>query len=117
MGLGFLRHLADGRVDGFSAGSEPATAVNPVAVLAMHERGIDIASASPARWDEAMLVAADIVVTMGCGDTCPIIPGKRYEDWDLDDPAGQPIEVVRNVRDDIERRVRNLLTDLGVELS
>lgn len=117
MALGFLRHLGAGRVDGFSAGSEPATAVNAVAVSAMHERGIDIASETPTRWDDSMLAVADVVVTMGCGDTCPIIPGKRYEDWSLDDPAGQPIEVVRNVRDDIERRVRNLLTDLGVELS
>lgn len=114
MALGFLRHLAADRVDGGSGGSAPAAAVNPTAVAAMEEVGIDIADASPTRWDDATLRAADVVVTMGCGDTCPTFPGTRYEDWALDDPAGQPIEVVREIRDDIERRVRALLTSLGV---
>lgn len=117
MALGFLRRLGAGRVHGHSSGSEPAATVNPVAVAAMHEVGIDIGSESPTRWDDAMLAAADVVVTMGCGDACPVVAGTRYEDWGLDDPAGQPIEVVRTIRDDIERRVRALLTNLGVPTS
>lgn len=114
MALGFLRHLGADRVRGTSGGSEPAAAVNPTAVAAMREVGIDIASESPTRWDDDMLAAADVVVTMGCGDTCPVVVGTRYEDWALDDPAGQPIEFVRTIRDDIETRVRALLTSLGV---
>lgn len=112
MAAGWLRHLAGERVEVFSGGSAPAAGVNPVAVEAMAEVGIDIAGESPRRWTDDIVRAADVVVTMGCGDTCPVFPGKRYEDWDLTDPAGQPIEVVRGVRDEIERRVQLLLDDL-----
>ncbi len=116
MAAGFLRHLGGGAVEVFSAGSEPGSAVNPAAVTAMAERGVDIAAATPQVWTDAMVRRADVVVTMGCGDACPIYPGTRYEDWDLADPAGQPLEVVRGVRDDIELRVRTLLDDvLGSE--
>ena len=114
MALGFLRHLAGDRATGWSGGSEPADAVNPVAVAAMAEVGIDISAARPQRWTDDGLRAADVVVTMGCGDTCPFFPGVRYEDWPLDDPAGQGIDAVRPIRDEIERRVRALLADLGV---
>jgi protein-tyrosine-phosphatase len=112
MALGWFEHLADGRAEAFSGGSEPAAQVNPAAVEAMREVGIDIATKTPRRWTDADLHAADVVVTMGCGDTCPFVPGTRYEDWPLDDPAGQPIEFVRRVRDDIRLRVEALLTDL-----
>ena len=114
MAAGFLRHLAGDRVEVFSGGSEPAASVNPVAVAAMAERGIDIVAARPQRWSEERIRAADVVVTMGCGDTCPYVPGVRYVDWELDDPAGRPIEEVRPLRDEIERRVRGLMTELGV---
>jgi arsenate reductase len=114
MALGWFEHLAEGRATAYSGGSEPAENVNPMAVEAMHEVGIDIATKTPRKWTDADLHEADVVVTMGCGDTCPYVPGTRYEDWPLDDPAGQPIEVVRRVRDDIEQRVRSLLTDLGL---
>ena len=112
MAAGWLRHLAGDAVDVFSGGSEPAETVNPVAVEAMAEVGIDITGHRPRRWNDADLAAADVVVTMGCGDECPFIPGKRYEDWELTDPAGQPIEVVRQVRDQIEARVRDLIASL-----
>jgi len=115
MAAGWLRHLAAGRVDVLSAGSNPGDAVNPVAVEAMHEVGIDIAGVRPRTWDEADLEAADVVITMGCGDACPVVPGTRYLDWELDDPAGQPLAAVRPVRDDIQRRVRGLLVELGVD--
>lgn len=114
MALGFVRHLAGERVRSGSAGSAPAEMVNSVAVEAMREVGIDITGATPMRWDDAMVESADVVVTMGCGDTCPVFPATRYEDWDCDDPAGQPIEAVRAIRVDIEARVRELLTSLGV---
>jgi arsenate reductase len=114
MALGWFRHLAGDRAEGLSGGSEPADRVNPVAVAAMAEVGIDIADQRPRRWADAMLEAADVVVTMGCGDTCPYVPGTRYEDWPLDDPAGQGIDAVRPIRDEIERRVRRLLTELGI---
>lgn len=114
MAAGWLRHLAGDDVDVFSGGSEPASDINPVAVAAMDEVGIDIRSASPQRWTEQVIRAADVVITMGCGDTCPVFPGRRYEDWALTDPAGQPIEVVRDVRDEIARRVRELMTSLGI---
>jgi len=113
MALGWFEHLADGRAAALSGGREPAGSVNPVAVAAMAEVGIDIAGRSPRRWSDADLDAADVVVTMGCGDTCPYIPGKRYEDWELDDPAGQGIDAVRPIRDEIERRVRVLLDVLS----
>ncbi|RKN33965.1 arsenate reductase ArsC [Micromonospora musae] len=112
MAAGWLRHLADDTVEVRSAGSEPADQLNPVAVEAMREVGIDITDQTPVRltWDAAE--AGDVIVTMGCGDTCPVFPGKRYEDWKLTDPAGQPIDVVRQVRDDIRARVEKLLGDL-----
>ena len=116
MALGWLRHLGDGRVLGFSGGSEPASEVNPVAVKAMAERGIDISGESPQRWTDEVLAAVDVVVTMGCGDACPVIPGKRYEDWEVDDPAGRSLDDVRPIRDDIEQRVRGLLSRLGVDV-
>ncbi len=114
MAAGWLRHLAGDAVDVFSGGSEPAETVNPVAVEAMAEVGIDITGHRPRRWSDADLAAADVVVTMGCGDECPFIPGKRYEDWELTDPAGQPIEVVRQVRDQIEARIRDLIASLNL---
>ncbi|MGH3651300.1 MAG: arsenate reductase ArsC [Acidimicrobiia bacterium] len=112
MAAGFLRTMAADRVDVFSAGSEPAESINPVAVGAMAERGIDIGSESPIRWSEEAVREADVVVTMGCGDTCPFFPGKRYIDWELDDPAGLSIEQVRPIRDEIERRVVELVASL-----
>ena len=112
MALGWFEHLAEGRATAYSGGSEPAEHVNPMAVEAMREVGIDIATKTPRKWTDADLHEADVVVTMGCGDTCPYVPGTRYEDWPLDDPAGQPIEMVRRVRDDIEARVRTLLAEL-----
>jgi arsenate reductase len=112
MALGWLDHLAAGRVAGYSAGSEPADRLNPVAVAAMAEVGIDIAGAQPRRWTSEMLARADVVVTMGCGDTCPYVAGTRYEDWPLDDPAGQDIATVRRIRDDIRRRVDALVSEL-----
>ena len=114
MGAGWLRHLGAGRVDVFSAGSNPGTSTNPVAIAAMGEVGIDISSYQPQRWTDDMVRAADVVVSMGCGDTCPVYPGKRYEDWELTDPSGQPIEVVRGVRDEIRVQVEELLLSLGV---
>ncbi|MEU5564966.1 arsenate reductase ArsC [Micromonospora musae] len=112
MAAGWLRHLAGDTVEVRSAGSEPADQLNPVAVEAMREVGIDISDQVPVRltWDSAE--AGDVIVTMGCGDACPVFPGKRYEDWKLTDPAGQPIDVVRQVRDDIRARVEKLLGDL-----
>ena len=114
MAAGFARHLGGDQVDIFSGGSEPASSVNPAAVEAMAEVGIDITLATPQRWTDAEVEAADVVVTMGCGDTCPVFPGVRYVDWELEDPAGKPVDEVRPVRDDIEGRVRNLLTELGI---
>jgi protein-tyrosine-phosphatase len=109
-----MRALAGDAVDVYSGGSEPAARVNPVAVAAMAERGIDIGSATPRRWDDAQIRTADVVVTMGCGDECPFYPGRRYLDWELEDPAGRPIEEVRRIRDDIDGRVRGLLAELGI---
>jgi arsenate reductase len=114
MAAGWTRRLAGDRVAVYSGGSEPAETVNRAAVAAMAEVGIDIASARPRRWSEADVRRADVVVTMGCGDECPYVPGTRYLDWDLEDPAGRPVEDVRPVRDEIERRVRGLLAELGV---
>lgn len=113
MALGWFEHLAEGRATAWSGGSEPADRVNPVAVEAMAEVGIDIAQRQPRRWTDDGLRAADVVVTMGCGDACPFFPGVRYEDWPLDDPAGQGIDAVRPIRDEIERRVRVLLATLS----
>jgi protein-tyrosine-phosphatase len=113
MALGWFEHLAGGRAVAYSGGSEPADRVNPSAIAAMHEVGIDIAQRSPRRWTDADLDTADVVVTMGCGDTCPFVPGTRYEDWPLADPAGQGLEAVRPIRDEIEQRVRELLASLS----
>jgi protein-tyrosine-phosphatase len=112
MAAGYLQHLAGGRIDVLSAGSQPADRINPVAVQAMAEAGIDIAAAQPKVLTPDAVRASDVVVTMGCGDECPYFPGKRYEDWVLDDPAGQGIEAVRPIRDEIRRRVEQLVTDL-----
>ncbi|MEY2570384.1 MAG: hypothetical protein QOE63_734 [Acidimicrobiaceae bacterium] len=114
MALGWFDHLASGGATAWSGGSEPAGAVNPVAVQAMAEVGIDIAHEQPKRWSDEIVQAADVVVTMGCGDACPFFPGKRYEDWDLADPAGQDLAAVRPIRDEIERRVRELLESLNL---
>lgn len=112
MAAGFLQRLAGGRIDVLSAGSQPADRINVVAVEAMAEVGIDLASEVPKVLTESAVREADVVVTMGCGDECPYFPGKRYEDWVLDDPAGQGIEMVRGVRDEIRRRVEALVVSL-----
>lgn len=115
MAAAWLEHLADGRVRVLSGGSTPAAEVNPAAVAAMAEAGIDISARTPQPWTEAAVREADVVITMGCGDTCPFFPGKRYEDWEVTDPAGRPVEEVRAVRDDIERRVRGLMESLRLD--
>jgi arsenate reductase (thioredoxin) len=112
MAAGYLRHLAAGRIDVLSAGSQPADEVNPVAVAAMAEDGIDIGHEQPKTLTDTAARQADVVITMGCGDACPIYPGTRHEDWDLDDPAGQGLPAVRPIRDDIRRRVEHLITQL-----
>jgi arsenate reductase len=112
MAAGWLRHLAGDGVQVRSAGSEPADAINPVAVAAMAEVGIDITAGTPRKLDWDLAQESDVIITMGCGDACPVFPGKRYEDWKLTDPAGQPIEVVRQVRDEVRERVEKLLADL-----
>jgi arsenate reductase len=114
MAAGWTRHLGGDAVEVFSGGSEPGDQVNPAAVAAMAEVGIDISDQSPRLWTEAAVWSADAVITMGCGDVCPVFPGKRYEDWELEDPAGQGLEAVRPIRDEIEQRVRTLLNELGV---
>ncbi|WP_225755541.1 arsenate reductase ArsC [Actinotalea sp. Marseille-Q4924] len=115
MAAGFLTHLSGGQVEVRSAGSMPADQINPTAVEAMLELGIDIRDQRPKVLTTEAVQASDVVITMGCGDVCPIFPGKRYEDWKLDDPAGQGIEPVRIIRDDIHGRVQTLLSELGVE--
>lgn len=117
MAAGWLRHLAGNRVNIYSGGSEPAQHVNPAAVAAMDELGIDISQETPKLFTTDTVKAADVVITMGCGDTCPIFPGKKYEDWPLEDPAGQGVDAVRPIRDDIGLRVKSLLTELGIEFS
>ena len=112
MAAGYLSALAGDLVDVFSAGSEPKDEINPVAIEAMAEEGIDIAGNVPKILTVDAVKQADVVITMGCGDACPIFPGKRYEDWQLDDPAGQGIESVRPIRDDIKRRIDQLLTEI-----
>jgi arsenate reductase (thioredoxin) len=112
MAAGWLRHLAGDSVDVFSGGSEPASQVNPAAIEAMAEVGIDIRTEFPKPWTDEIIRAADVVVTMGCGDACPVYPGKRYEDWELDDPEGLGVEAVRPIRDEIRRRVEDLLAKL-----
>lgn len=113
MAAGFMRHLAGGDISVFSGGSEPASELNPGAVQAMEEVGIDISSHVPQRWSDDVIADVDVVVTMGCGDSCPYFPGKRYVDWDLEDPAGKPVEDVRPIRDEIRGRVEALLADLN----
>ncbi|MBG6105924.1 arsenate reductase [Micromonospora vinacea] len=112
MAAGWLRHLAGDRVEVRSAGSAPAETVNPAAVQAMHEVGIDITDQSPKLLEYATAESSDVIVTMGCGDACPVFPGKRYEDWKLDDPAGKGVESVRPIRDEIRSRVEKLLAEL-----
>ena len=114
MALGFFNHHAGDRAVAWSGGSEPGDQVNVAAVAAMAERGIDIAHEYPKPWTDEIVQAADVVVTMGCGDACPYFPGKRYEDWELEDPAGRDVADVRPIRDEIERRVLVLLDELGV---
>jgi arsenate reductase (thioredoxin) len=113
MAAGYLRELAGDRVDVLSAGSEPKDQINPVAIEAMAEEGIDIAGNTPKILTVEAVKESDVVITMGCGDACPIFPGKRYEDWELDDPAGQQLEMVRRVRDDIKGRVEALLAEIA----
>jgi arsenate reductase len=115
MAAGWLRHLAGDRVAVYSGGSEPASALNPAAVEVMAEVGVDITGQAPRRWTDEVLGEVEVVVTMGCGDTCPVLPGKRYEDWQLDDPAGRPVEAVRPIRDEIRRRVEELMGSLGID--
>ncbi|MFF2051860.1 arsenate reductase ArsC [Leifsonia sp. NPDC058194] len=112
MAAGFMRELSGGRVEVLSAGSEPKDQINPVAVQVMAEEGIDIAGEQPKILTTEAVKESDVVITMGCGDTCPIFPGKRYEDWELTDPAGRPVEEVRPIRDDIKQRVQDLLAEL-----
>jgi arsenate reductase len=112
MAAAFLSHLSQGAVEVRSAGSEPADRVNPAAVAAMAEVGIDIATEQPKILTNEAVKASDVVITMGCGDTCPFYPGKRYEDWVLEDPAGKGVDAVRPIRDEIRRRVENLITEL-----
>ena len=112
MAAGYLRHLAGDRVDVFTGGSDPGFDTNKVVVEAMAEDGIDVSQEYPKPWTDEIARAADVIVSMGCGDACPIYPGKRYEDWELDDPSGQPIEAVRPIRDDIRGRVEALLATL-----
>ena len=112
MAAAFARRLGAGRIEVRSGGSEPAAALNPAVVAAMAERGIDIAAEVPRRWDDGDIRAADVVVTMGCGDECPFYRGRRYEDWEVDDPAGRSIDEVRPIRDEIEKRVMTLVEEL-----
>jgi arsenate reductase (thioredoxin) len=114
MAAGWLQHLAGDEVEVFSGGSNPASEVNPAAIDAMTEIGIDISSAFPKPWTDEVVQAANVVVTMGCGDSCPIFPGTRYMDWDVGDPAGLPLEQVRPIRDEIGERVRGIMAELGI---
>jgi arsenate reductase (thioredoxin) len=114
MAMGFFKHLAGDRADVYSGGSEPAAEVNSAVVAAMAEKGIDIATEQPKRWSMDTLEAVDVVITMGCGDSYPVLPGRRYEEWLVADPAGQSLEAIRPIRDEIEQRVCTLLDQLGV---
>jgi arsenate reductase len=115
MAAGWARHLGGDRVEVFSGGSDPAAAVNPSAVAVMAEAGVDIAFEVPRRWTDEIVRSADVVVTMGCGDTCPLFPGVRYEDWEVDDPAGLAPAAVRPIRAELRGRVEDLLRRLGIE--
>jgi arsenate reductase (thioredoxin) len=117
MAMGFFTQLAGDAAVAWSGGSEPGNEVNPAAIEAMAERGIDIGHEYPKPWTDEIVQAADVIVTMGCGDACPIFPGRRYEEWVLDDPAGMGVDAVRPIRDEIERRVRHLLDELDVPIS
>ena len=113
MAAAFLSRIGDGRIDVRSAGSTPAEEIHPVVVQAMEEVGIDLSAERPKRIDDEVVRASDVVITMGCGDACPIYPGKRYEDWQVEDPSGRSLEEVRGIRDDIERRIAELAADLA----
>ena len=113
MAAGYLRHLSNDRILVRSAGSEPADQLNPLAIEAMAEDGIDITATRPQLLTNEAVQASDVVITMGCGDVCPVYPGKRYEDWELDDPAGQDLQTVRSIRDDIKHRVQRLIAELA----
>lgn len=115
MAAGFMRLLSGGKVDVFTGGSEPAEDINQAAAQAMLERGINIRGEIPQPWSDEIVRAADVVVTMGCGDACPIYPGKRYVDWEVDDPSGKTLEQVRPIRDELEERIRALLEELKIE--
>ena len=117
MALGFFQHYAGTHAVGWSGGSEPGDEVNAAAIAAMAEKGIDISGEFPKPWTDEVVRAADVVITMGCGDACPIFPGKKYEEWELTDPAGMAVEDVRPVRDEIERRVLALLDELQVRVA
>jgi arsenate reductase len=114
MAMSFFAHLAGDRAVAWSGGSEPGSSINPAAVEVMAERGIDISGEFPKPWTEEIVRAADVVITMGCGDACPVFPGRRYEEWILNDPAGLGVKAVRPIRDEIEQRVRRLLAELNV---
>ena len=114
MAAGWMQHLAGDQVEVFSGGSDPASEVNPAAVDAMAEIGIDISNEFPKPWTDEVVRAADVIVTMGCGDSCPIFPGKRYLDWEVGDPAGLPVEEVRPIREDLGGRVRAIMDELGI---
>ena len=117
MALGFFTHLAGEQAVAWSGGSDPETEINPAAIQAMGEVGIDITGEYPKPWTDEIVQAADVVITMGCGDTCPVFPGTRYEEWELPDPAGQSVEAVRPIRDEINQRVRRLLAELDVPVT
>jgi protein-tyrosine-phosphatase len=117
MASGWLRHLAGDRIDVFSGGTDPGIELNGAVVAAMAEVGIDISGELPQPWTDEIARAADVIVSMGCGDACPIFPGKRYEDWELPDPSGQPIEVAREIRDDVKARVEALIATLGIDVA
>ena len=114
MALGFFTHLAGDQAIAWSGGSDPADRINPAAIVAMAERGIDISTEYPKPWTDEVVRAADVVVTMGCGDACPVFPGHRYLDWPVDDPDGLDLAAVRPIRDDVERRVRALLEEMDI---
>jgi protein-tyrosine-phosphatase len=114
MAAAFTEHYGNGHVRVLSGGSDPAAHINPTAAAAMREKGLDITVNTPSKWTTDDLETADVIITMGCGDTCPVLPGKRYIDWPLDDPAGQDLPVVRSIRDTIEIHVHGLLRELGV---
>jgi arsenate reductase len=116
MALGWFTHLAAGRAVAWSGGSEPGREINPAAIAAMAEVGIDITGEFPKHWTDEIVRAADVVITMGCGDECPFFPGKRYEDWALEDPAGKDVEAVRPIRDEIRERVTELLKSLAIDV-